>query len=559
VATEEGTVGLTRSTVSNNTSGGVYGGGGVFVDHSTVSGNTAANTDVTAGIMTQGGSMFVTNSTISGNPGPEAAVYNSGSVHLSYVTVTGNTSTESAEGFQAQGLALPASNVNAPTFFSFASVVVNPGGGRPNCAVAEVVSSGYNYDDDGSCNFNATGDTSDGADPGLGPLANNGGTTKTHKPGADSPLIDAIPPGDCQGLQGDAAFKAAVEVDGLDDQIGTDRPVGEGCDIGALEVLPSTPGTVTVSVTADPDTATEGGTDGAFIFHRSGGAGSALHVFYTVSGTATSGTDYDELGAVDFAAGDTDVTVPVNALLDGESDPDVTVTVTVTPGAYAPTNPQTATVTIIDGEGACDNAPEAPYNDRADFDVHARAIDCITAYGLAEGFDDGSYGALLPVTRAQMASFVARLLEQAGVAMPADPPAAVPGDDGGVDHELHINQLAALGVLDDTTGQTPPAYNVSASMQRDDMAQLLVNAYEVITGEPLAEGPDAFTDDDASDNEAAINALAAIDVVQGTGGGLYDPSGPVTRRQFASFFARFVQVLVDAGILEPLPAPPATP
>jgi hypothetical protein len=318
-------------------------------------------------------------------------------------------------------------------------------------------------------------------------------------------------------------------------------------------VVASTASGVVVTVTADPDTATEGGDDGAFVFHRTGSPSSALHVFYSVTGTATSGTDYDALGSVDFAPGQADVTLPVNALLDGESDPDETVTVTVTSGAYAPGNPETATVTIVDTEGACDNAPEAPYNDREDFDVHARAIDCITAYGLAEGFDDGGYGPLLPVTRAQMASFVARLLAAAGVALPADAPDAFPGDDGGVDHEAHINQLAALGVLDDTTGQTPPSYNVDAPMQRDDMAQLLVNAYEVITGEPLPEGPDAFTDDDDSDNEAAINSLAAIDVVQGTGGGLYDPSGSVTRRQFASFFARFVQVLVDAGFMEPLP------
>jgi hypothetical protein len=76
----------------------------------------------------------------------------------------------------------------------------------------------------------------------------------------------------------------------------------------------------------------------------------------------------------------------------------------------------------------------------------------------------------------------------------------------------------------------------------------------------LPAGPDAFTDDTnggdphgaGTDNEQAIDALANAGVVQGTGGGLYRPSGTVTRGQMASFFARFIQLLVDAGDLRPL-------
>ena len=90
-------------------------------------------------------------------------------------------------------------------------------------------------------------------------------------------------------------------------------------------------------------------------------------------------------------------------------------------------------------------------------------------------------------------------------------------------HELAINQLAALGVLDETTGQSPPNYNVSAPMRRDDMAQLLVNAYQLIVGDPLPSGPDAFTDDGSSDNQNAINALANAGVVQGIGGVIFEP------------------------------------
>ena len=123
-----------------------------------------------------------------------------------------------------------------------------------------------------------------------------------------------------------------------------------------------------------------------------------------------------------------------------------------------------------------------------------------------------------------------------------------PRDDAGAPHELAINQLAALGLFDGTTGEQGADYRHAAPMARDDMAQYLVNAYTIITGKPMGEGPDAFTDDNGSDNEAAINSLAAEGVVVGTGGGLYDPDGTVTRGQMASYIARFLEVLNDADV-----------
>jgi hypothetical protein len=159
-----------------------------------------------------------------------------------------------------------------------------------------------------------------------------------------------------------------------------------------------------------------------------------------------------------------------------------------------------------------------------------------------------------------MASFVARMVKKAGVSLPANPPDAFPGDDGDV-HELAINQLAAVDVFDGTTGEQGNAWGVHNPMRRDDMAKILFNAFELITGSPMPAGPNAFTDDTnggdphgaGTDDEAAINALAQAGVVQGTGGSLYNPTGSVTRGQFASFFVRLMQILVDSGDL------PATP
>lgn len=58
-------------------------------------------------------------------------------------------------------------------------------------------------------------------DPVLGPLAANGGPTLTMRPGEGSPAFDAIPTANCTATS--------------TDQRGVGRPIGSGCDIGAVE------------------------------------------------------------------------------------------------------------------------------------------------------------------------------------------------------------------------------------------------------------------------------------------------------------------------------------
>jgi hypothetical protein len=57
----------------------------------------------------------------------------------------------------------------------------------------------------------------------LGELADNGGLTMTHKPGAGSAAIDQIPEADC-GV--------------TTDQRGEPRPGGAMCDVGSFELQP---------------------------------------------------------------------------------------------------------------------------------------------------------------------------------------------------------------------------------------------------------------------------------------------------------------------------------
>lgn len=79
---------------------------------------------------------------------------------------------------------------------------------------------GYNLSIDETCVGEGTGDLAE-TDPQLGPLADNGGPTWTHLPGAESPVLDSVPGAQCFAV----------------DQRGETRPTGPGvfCDRGAVE------------------------------------------------------------------------------------------------------------------------------------------------------------------------------------------------------------------------------------------------------------------------------------------------------------------------------------
>ena len=99
-----------------------------------------------------------------------------------------------------------------------------PNTGTPTYTSCVVEGSG------GSGAWNSNWGTDNGgnidADPKLGPLQDNGGSTQTMLPGAGSSAID----------HGDAATCSAAPVSGLD-QRGITRPRGPACDIGAVELL----------------------------------------------------------------------------------------------------------------------------------------------------------------------------------------------------------------------------------------------------------------------------------------------------------------------------------
>lgn len=113
--------------------------------------------------------------------------------------------------------------------------------------------------------------------------------------------------------------------------------------------LPSV--TVTASIASVAETSSQ---NGLFVITRAGVTTGELTVFFTVSGTATSGTDYlplESTVSTTIPAGWSSKTIAVDPLHDNECDGDKLVTLTLASNSlYTVASPSSATVTIVDSD-----------------------------------------------------------------------------------------------------------------------------------------------------------------------------------------------------------------
>ncbi len=220
VENQGGTLLLDESEVSGNTASGLGGGlynglGDVLLNRSTVAENDA---DSGGGLENLIGDAVVMNSTVSGNRAVNGAgVENSGggSLELTSSTVAGNRATSTGHGL-----------LNRNGTMRFASSVLHD-----RCTFQRSPGNadrGGNLERANTCGLQAASSFAN-TDALIGPLAANGGPTRTHALLTGSPAID----------QGDDALCAGPDVAGLD-QRGVERPDGDSagagrCDVGAVE------------------------------------------------------------------------------------------------------------------------------------------------------------------------------------------------------------------------------------------------------------------------------------------------------------------------------------
>lgn len=218
-----GIIELIASTVSRNSGGngaGVFNAGRSTIQSSTIDSNRASD-DVGGIYNAEGAQMALANSTVSDNMAADVAggIQNNGALDLINVTIATN---------QAGGLV----HTNGTVTFKNTLLAGNldqAGNPGPDCAGNALTSRGHNLIQNVT-NCSLAGDLTDnviGRDALLGPLADNGGPTKTRLPAPRSPAVDA----------GDRLACTGPPVNGRD-QRGVRRPPGRSCDIGAVELRP---------------------------------------------------------------------------------------------------------------------------------------------------------------------------------------------------------------------------------------------------------------------------------------------------------------------------------
>lgn len=189
-----------------------------------------------------------------------------------------------------------------------------------------------------------------------------------------------------------------------------------------------------------------------------------------------------------------------------------------------------------------DEVAPLTFADVADDSVHAPAIRCLAELGVAQGRDADHFGPAQDVTRAQFASLLGRIVLDAGWS-PSTAPLRFPDVDPASVHAPAIVLLDELGIV---RGRGDGTYGPGEPIQRDQVAALVVRAYEVLTDAPVLPSRRWFDDTSSSVHADAIDVGRDLGILRGTDRRDYAPLLPVRRDQTASLVAN----LLDAAARE---------
>jgi hypothetical protein len=198
------------------------------------------------------------------------------------------------------------------------------------------------------------------------------------------------------------------------------------------------------------------------------------------------------------------------------------------------------------------DVPASGFGDTAG-NTHATAIDCLIWWEVAVGRSPDRYDPRAAVRRQEMATMLAKLITVAadsGTGRPLPATASHPFTDV-TDRNVHagnIARLVAAGVVRGTSGTT---FAPGANVTRDQVASMVAAAYEYSAGTSLPAGRDTFMDDNGNTHERAIDRLAAVGVIGGTGGYSYSPRNTVRRDAMSSFVMRAADLLTEGGVAQP--------
>lgn len=180
----------------------------------------ATSNSIFGAVIGNDGSLNLKNVTLSGNAASGdvfgLVVNNTGSMALANVTIANNrTENGSSEPMVAV-------DTSAGDSFVMSNSIVADNDGE-NCS-GMVSSSGGNIADDGTCELDEASDQPN-TDPGIGPLADNGGLIPTHAPSGGGPAVDAGEPSLC----------TPMDARGMPRPESGAKGAGSSCDVGAME------------------------------------------------------------------------------------------------------------------------------------------------------------------------------------------------------------------------------------------------------------------------------------------------------------------------------------
>jgi D-alanyl-D-alanine carboxypeptidase/S-layer homology domain len=193
--------------------------------------------------------------------------------------------------------------------------------------------------------------------------------------------------------------------------------------------------------------------------------------------------------------------------------------------------------------------PPTPFGDLVSA-THRKGIACSIWYGLANGTGPTTFRPRQAVRRDQMAAFLARTMVAANVPLPSEPPQPFT-DVAGSAHGAAIAQMAELDLVH---GTQATRFAPGAAVTRGQMAAFLVRlATQLGVDAPAAR--DAFTDDDGTAHERAIDQAAALGMALGVSERSFAPERRIRREQMATLLARLIELLVARGVLDHRPVP----
>ncbi len=355
---------ISNSTISDNTASN--NGGGIVSQNQTLTltnttvSNNAANGGVGGGLYNYAEISTISNSTISGNSaGREGGGLYIGDDYrttfhtIKNSTISGNTSDSDGGGIYNNDVNLTLSN----TTISDNSAASYGGLRATNSATNTITNTIIANNSNGDCNINGSatatltnslieGTSNCGVatltdDPQLSALADNGGSTQTHLPASTSPVIDAGDNTSCgTGLSIDTDQRGEARSDGA-------------CDIGAVEYKVEVSSTITVNTNLDT-----GNIDGNCELREAiASANTDVAVDACTAGSGDDEIVFDaSLSGSTITLGGTELLINTNLVIDGDIDddgtPDITVDANKTSRVFHTTSDSTVTfegVTISNG------------------------------------------------------------------------------------------------------------------------------------------------------------------------------------------------------------------